>query len=194
MLAFLVQDSLQLESRTWRRLPFSQYSMMMRNWGLGPAGSDTVRTTWVECSKKKNHLALNSCDSGRSPSWTLMPNIRRMLGDSNRLMVSTSSWNIAWTLLRREISVVWVIIISYQLSSLLVLLLMLLSLASATLWSVISSSDYQNIETSFSNFLKTVFSFFFLTQVVMKSLYKSTILTLTEMHSAKWHTEVNKGT
>lgn len=48
-----------------------------------------------------NKLALNSCDSGRSPSWTLMPNIRRMLGDSNRLMVSTSSWNIAWTLLHR---------------------------------------------------------------------------------------------
>lgn len=64
------------------------------------------RQNHVSLMFKTKETRLKSGDSGRSPSWTLMPNIRRMLGDSNRFMVSTSSWNIAWTLLRRKTSVV----------------------------------------------------------------------------------------
>lgn len=42
MWALLIQVSVQPESRTWRRLPISQYSMTMRNCGQGPAGSHMV--------------------------------------------------------------------------------------------------------------------------------------------------------
>ena len=42
MRAFLLQDRLRAESRTWRRLPFSQNSMTIRNCGRGPAGGHMV--------------------------------------------------------------------------------------------------------------------------------------------------------